>query len=92
VALADFWSKNTMLPTPPLQKTAIWAAHCVPAAPSSCTTAAGFLLGAIAQAATGTVVATARNRQFSARAVPYPATTLLKTTTGARPVAVLAAA
>src|SRR5215469_5634468 len=88
VVVADFWSKKTMLPTPPLQKTAISAAHVVFAPPKSCTRPSGFLVGAIEQAATGTVVATDRNRQLSARAVAYPATRLLVTTTGARPAAV----
>src|SRR5215467_2577675 len=81
-----------MLPTPPLQKTAISASHVVFAPPTSCTRPAGFLVVAIEQAATGTVVATDRNRQLSARAVPYPANELLATTTGARPVAAAASA
>src|SRR6516225_1988010 len=72
---AVFWSKKAMLPAPPLQKTAIWAAHFVP--PSRSTRATGFLVGAIRQPATGTVVATDRNLQFAKTAVANPATALL---------------
>jgi hypothetical protein len=39
----------------------------------SCTTAAGFLSGAIRQAFTGTVVTTYRNSQLLLYAVSYPA-------------------
>src|SRR5215471_6667194 len=88
---AVFWSRKATLPTPPLQKTPISAAHFWFGLPTSSTSASGFLLGATWQRAIGTVVDTDRNFQCSRTAVAYPARAFV-TATGIRPTAAPAAA